>query len=117
LRAERYLDEARARNDVERLAREGRWPLLLTPLDTGGEKPFEEFVGTGESATDCGLINVSAVLHVPGVTTEQKLFDQIARWVDEPDLAIAKATFIGAISDALPNFRHSQSERNLDQRL
>jgi nucleoside-diphosphate-sugar epimerase len=117
LRAERYIDEAGARNDVERLAREGRWPLLLTPLDTGGEKPFEEFVGTGESATDCGLINVSAVRHIPGVTTEQKLFDQIARWVDEPDLAIAKATFIGAISDALPNFRHSQSERNLDQRL
>src|ERR1700676_585140 len=77
LRAERYLDEARARNDVERLAREGRWPFLPPPLDTGGEKPFEEFVGTGESATDCGLINVSAVRHIPGVTTEQELFDQI----------------------------------------
>jgi nucleoside-diphosphate-sugar epimerase len=117
LGAERYLDEARARNDVERLAREGRWPLLLTPLDTGGEKPFEEFVGTGETATDCGLFNVSALRHIPCVTTEQKLFEQIARWVDEPDLAIAEATLISAISDALPNFRHSQSERNLDQRL
>ena len=111
------VDEAQARNDVERLAREGRWPLLLTPLDTGGEKPFEEFVGTGETATDCGLPNVSALRHIPGVTAEQKLFDQIARWVDEPDLAIAKAEFISTISAALPNFRHSQSERNLDQRL
>ena len=52
LSAERYGDEAQARNDVERLAREGRWPLLLTPLDTGGEKPFEEFVGADESAID-----------------------------------------------------------------
>jgi nucleoside-diphosphate-sugar epimerase len=117
LRAERYLDEAQARNDVERLAREGRWPLLLTPLDTGGEKPFEEFVGTGETATDCGLLNVSALLHIPGVAAEQKLFDRIARWVEEPDLAIAKAEFINTISAALPNFHHSQSERNLDQRL
>jgi nucleoside-diphosphate-sugar epimerase len=117
LGAERYLDEARARNDVERLAREGRWPLLLTPLDTGGEKPFEEFVGTGETATDCGLFNVSALRHIPCVTAEQKLFDQIARWVDEPDLAIAKSKLASAISDALPNFHHSQSERNLDQRL
>lgn len=117
LRAERYRDEAQARNDVERLAREGRWPLLLTPLDTGGEKPFEEFVGTGETATDCGLLNVSALLHIPGVATAQKLFDRIARWVEEPDLAIAKAEFISMISAALPNFRHSQSERNLDQRL
>ena len=116
-RAERYDDEAHARNDVERLAREGRWPLLLTPLDTGGEKPFEEFVGIGETATDCGLLNVSALRHIPCVTAEQELFDQIARWVEEPDLAIAKAKFIGAIADALPNFRHSQSDRNLDQRL
>jgi len=117
LRAERYLDEARARDDVERLAREGRWPLLLTPLDTGGEKPFEEFVGTGETVTDCGLANVSALRHIPCVTAEQKLFDRIARWVEEPNLAIAKAEFVDAISDALPNFRHSQSDLNLDQRL
>jgi nucleoside-diphosphate-sugar epimerase len=117
LRAESYFDEARARNDVERLAREGRWPLLLTPLDTGGEKPFEEFVGTGETATDCGLFNVSALRHIPCVTAEQNLFDQIARWVDEPDLAVAKSKFVSAIADALPNFHHSQSDRNLDQRL
>jgi nucleoside-diphosphate-sugar epimerase len=116
-RAERYVDEAQARNDVERLAREGRWPLLLTPLDTSGEKPFEEFVGTGESATDCGLSNITAVRHVPCLTAGQKLFDQIARWVAEPDLAIAKSKFISAISDAVPNFRHSDSELNLDQRL
>jgi FlaA1/EpsC-like NDP-sugar epimerase len=117
LRAERYLDEARARNDVERLAREGRWPLLLTPLDTGGEKSYEEFVGTGETATDCGLFKVAALRHIPGVAAEQELFDQIARWVDEPGLAIAKSKFVDAISAALPNFRHSDSERNLDQRL
>jgi nucleoside-diphosphate-sugar epimerase len=116
-RAERYVDEAQARNDVERLAREGRWPLLLTPLDTGGEKPFEEFVGAGESAVDCGLLNVSALRHIPGVAAGQELFEQIARWVDEPDFAIAKAKFVSAISAALPNFRHSQSEQNLDQRL
>ena len=116
-RAERYGDEAQARNDVERLAREGRWPLLLTPLDTGGEKPFEEFVGAGESAIDCGLLNVSALRHIPGVAARQELFEQIARWVDEPDFAIAKANFVSVIAAALPNFRHSQSEQNLDQRL
>jgi nucleoside-diphosphate-sugar epimerase len=116
-RAERYVDEAQARDDVERLAREGRWPLLLTPLDTGGEKPFEEFVGAGENPTDCGLANLTAVRHVPCLNAEKKIFDQIAHWVTEPDLAIAKSKFISAISDALPNFRHAESERNLDQRL
>jgi nucleoside-diphosphate-sugar epimerase len=117
LSAERYDDEAQARNDVERLAREGRWPLLLTPLDTGGEKSFEEFVGAGESAIDCGLLSVLALRHIPGVAAAQELFEQIARWVDEPDFAVAKAKFVSVISAALPNFRHSQSEQNLDQRL
>ena len=40
LRAAPYDDEAAARHDVERLARQGAWPLLLTPLDTSGEKPY-----------------------------------------------------------------------------
>ena len=117
LSPERYCDEGRARNDVERLAREGRWPLLLTPLDTGGEKAFEEFVGLGESLTDCGLLNVSALRHVPCAAAERRLFDDITRWVNEPSLTIAKNAFVNAISDVLPNFSHSESERNLDQRL
>ncbi len=114
---ERYDDEARARNDVERLAREGRWPLLLTPLDTGGEKPFEEFVDAGESVTDCGLGSISALRHVPSNAAAQKLFDDIACWVNEPDRAIAKDALARAIANVLPNFRHAESERNLDQRL
>jgi FlaA1/EpsC-like NDP-sugar epimerase len=114
---ERYTDEARARNDVERLAREGRWPLLLTPLDTSGEKPFEEFVGAGESTTDCGLGSIAALRHVPGSAATQRLFDEIASWVDEPSRAIAKNAVVSAIAGVLPNFRHAESERNLDQRL
>jgi nucleoside-diphosphate-sugar epimerase len=114
---ERYDDEAQARNDVERLAREGRWPLVLTPLDTGGEKPFEEFVGTGESVIDCGLAGVAALRHVAGAAAAQKLFDDIASWVNEPDRVIAKDALVRVIAAALPNFHHAESSRNLDQRL
>lgn len=37
-----------ALHDTGRLRSVGRWPVLLTPLDTGGEKPYEEFVGDAE---------------------------------------------------------------------
>jgi nucleoside-diphosphate-sugar epimerase len=114
---ERYADETRARNDVERLAREGRWPLLLTPLDTSGEKPFEEFVGTGESVIDCGMLNVCALRHVPCAAAVQGLFDRITRWVEDPHSSVAKNEFVSAISGVLQGFRHAESERNLDQRL
>lgn len=42
-------DEAEARARVEELAARGQWPVLLTPLDTAGEKPYEEFVGAAET--------------------------------------------------------------------
>src|SRR5262249_22513129 len=117
LTPERYADERRACNDVERLAREGRWPLLLTPLDTSGEKPYEEFVGAGESATDCGLANLSALRHVPCAGATPRLLEDITAWVTEPDLAVAKDTFVNAISDVMTTFRHRETEQNLDQRL
>lgn len=117
LMPERYDDEARARADVDRLAREGRWPLLLTPLDTGGEKPFEEFVGAGESVTGCGLANVAALRRAPSTAATQRLFDDIASWVNEPDRAVAKDALVSAIAGVLSNFRHAQSDRDLDQRL
>lgn len=41
-------DEAEAVGRVEALAASGKWPVLLTPLDTAGEKHYEEFVGEGE---------------------------------------------------------------------
>lgn len=41
-------DEQEALNRVDELRSHGQWPLLLTPLDTGGEKPYEEFVGERE---------------------------------------------------------------------
>ena len=43
-----YVDEEAARFGVEQERASGRWPLLLSPLDTSGEKPYEEFVGEGE---------------------------------------------------------------------
>ena len=42
-------DEAEAIGRVDELAARGQWPVLLTPLDTAGEKPYEEFVGAEES--------------------------------------------------------------------
>ena len=53
------------------------WPMLLTPLDTSGEKPYEEFVGQGEHAVPCGLETLLAMGHVPSRAQETGLFEQI----------------------------------------
>jgi hypothetical protein len=47
-----------------RSSRRGRYPLLLTSLDTSGEKPYEEFVGEGEHAIDLGWTALTGVSYV-----------------------------------------------------
>ena len=45
-----YIDAERAKADLDDLKRTGQWPLVITPGNTAGEKPYEEFVGLGETA-------------------------------------------------------------------
>lgn len=113
----KYSNEGRAKEDLERLSREGRWPLLLTPLDTSGEKPYEEFVGAGEGAVDCGLAKISALPHVSSLGVCRDSLDKIARWVNDSHVPLDKPGFVAAISAAIPGFVHAGSERSLDRRL
>jgi len=112
-----YTDEVRARRDVERLAARSQWPLVVTPLDTSGERSYERFVGQGETTSDCGLSAVLAVPHVPSGAVERGLFDQLDRWVNDPHISVGKVGIVDSIKTVLSNFCHADSDRNLDQRL
>lgn len=59
-----FYDEAEARKSVSALRKQNGWPLLLTPLDTAGEKPYEEFVAEGETAIDAGFPNLSLIKYM-----------------------------------------------------
>lgn len=61
-------DEVAALNRVDELAARGKWPVLLTPLDTAGEKPYEEFVAENEQALETRF---SSLLRVPYLAPEQ----------------------------------------------
>lgn len=56
-----FSDETNAVQAARSLGDSGSWPLLLTPLDTAGEKAYEEFVANGESAVDGGFSGLSIV--------------------------------------------------------
>ncbi|MGI4768864.1 MAG: polysaccharide biosynthesis protein [Janthinobacterium lividum] len=112
-----FDDESEARAAMAHAVARARWPLLLTPLDTSGEKPYEEFVGEGEALTDVGLATLMAVPHRPTRAMAEGLFDVITRLVDDPGAEIEKAGIVAAIQSALSNFNHRESGKNLDQRL
>ncbi len=114
---ETFTDEKAARASAAR-RQEGRYPLLLTPLDTSGEKAYEEFVGEGESIAEVGLKQLAAVPYVPaGEGLFQQLADEMERLIEEPQREITTQRLVDSIRKVLPEFHHHASTKNLDQRL
>src|ERR1700730_2368949 len=112
-----YEDEEGARRDLERVARSGRWPLLLTPLNTSGENAHEEFVGEGETAVDIGMKAIRAFCHVPSRAIDSKLFDRMVLLIDDPHRPVNINHIVEEVSQALASFCHLDTGKNLDQRF
>ncbi len=119
-----YDDELAAKAELDDTRGAKRWPLIMTPADTGGEKPYEEFVANGEMVVEIGLGSMQAVPHRPSPTGN--LADVIGRLervvagdgagVDAAE--IDKDRLKGVIGEIEPDFlaTHRDSDRNLDQR-
>jgi FlaA1/EpsC-like NDP-sugar epimerase len=117
LRARIYDEEQAAKDSLERDLSEGFYPLLLTALDTSGEKPFEEFVGQGERLVDIGLAHLAAV---PYTAVE---VDRLHRFIAHMEAAVAgrsappKEEIVAWIGDVMPEFKHFDTGKHLDQRM
>lgn len=112
-----YEDEAQAREAVASASARKRWPVLLTPLDTSGEKPYEEFLGRGEQEVDIGLASLSALPHLPTAAVDSRLFETLQELVNDPDPRTGKEEIVRIFASVLANFQHVETGRNLDQRL
>lgn len=112
-----YYDEESARDNAETDIGTGRYPLLLTPLDTSGEKPYEEFLGAGESAVELGLHNVLAVNYLPSSdhTTQDAI--NLCRSIVQGQAAPDRSELVAAIERCIPQFVHKDTGRNLDGRM
>ena len=113
-----YEDEAAARTNTESDMAEGYYPLLLTPLDTSGEKPYEEFVGANETSVEIGMSSLLSVAYHPfqkGTINDFIAF--IERIISRPENPITTKEIVDAISVVIPEFFHKESKKNLDERM
>lgn len=118
-------DEAEARASVGKLSTEGRWPLLLTPLDTAGEKPYEEFIAEGETALDVGFDELMAIAYKPAekglvsalIDDVEKIFRETATAARPPSLD--KDHLKNLVARIEPSFlkTHKSSDKSLDLRV
>jgi len=109
-------DEFAAKRAVEPCEREARWPVVMTPLDTSGEKAYEEFVGENEVAEDIGFAALKGVRHRPATGLDPVL-DELAALVDTATSAVDKQTLVDLVAKAVPTMRHVETGRHLDQRV
>jgi FlaA1/EpsC-like NDP-sugar epimerase len=116
--AQPYEDEALAKENVEADARTGRYPLLLTSLDTSGEKPYEEFVGDEEKAINVGMTALMGIMHEP--TPDEPVMSFI-KYIEglilHPEVRVIKQDIVDSIKQLIPNFDHVETGKNLDQRM
>ena len=112
-----YDDEAAARHAVAAEMDKGRYPLLLTPLDTGGEKPYEEFVGLGEEAFEIGLKTLRAVPYLPPPPDSLGRLLEVVSAAVRGERGFVKSELVEAIKGVIPHLAHADSGRNLDQRM
>jgi FlaA1/EpsC-like NDP-sugar epimerase len=114
-----YRDEREAIARVDTDVARGRYPLLLTPLDTSGEKAYEEFVGEGEAAVDVGLQALEAVryLPLPASVDLSGFVAGVAELIRCPELPTSKSEIVERMRAVLPELQHVETHRRLDDRV
>ena len=122
LEADFVDDPAEALGGVEQRRRDGRWPVLLTPLDTGGEKPYEEFVGDAETVQPGALHALNELDYLPpeDPTSFAALIDTTRSILQSRDASIDSLDDLRElISRVEPSFSatHRASDKSLDQRM
>lgn len=113
-----YEDETTARKSVKADLKKKYYPLLLTPLDTSGEKPYEEFVGNGEETINVGLKSLLGIRH------QSRPIDPVISFIKQmeevmlhPEIEIEKRDIVELVKALIPNFEHIETGKNLDERM
>lgn len=116
LSAVNFSDELEAIANAEVLAGNNSQAVLLTPRDTSGEKPFEEFVGIGESLVS--NLNSLASVESPAPLPQKVsvALNELQSIRDSKSVADFQM-FSDLVNELVPGFEHVRSGKSLDNRL
>ena len=113
-----YESESAAKTGLQSDVAQGFYPLLLTPLDTSGEKPIEEFLSSGEEVVEIGMAGLVAVKYRPSAP---ETLSEFLKWIEdavEGEIpAPTKKGIIRSMKAIVPELRHTQRGRSLDERM
>lgn len=109
--------EAEARDLAPQLISEKRWPCYFFTSDTTGEKEFEEFY-TGQEKIDLETYSTVGIVKYNESVNNDKLVDfehSINSMLRRGEWS--KQEIVELFNDVLPNFKHVETGKNLDQKM
>ena len=110
-------NEEEARNNVEALIAEKKWPCLFTNSDTTGEKDFEEFF------TDSEVLDMERFENLGVIKNEAKFdlskLENFTKQIREMKLNQfwTKEMIVALFHNMIPNFGHKETGRYLDSKM
>lgn len=117
LRPAFYDEEPAALRAVERELAAGRYPVLLTPPDTSGEKLYEEFVGEDEAAVELGFEAIQAIRSGTPPAQLDDVLDYLSVLLEDARSPTSKADISAKLAEAVSGLHHIDGGKSLDERL
>lgn len=113
-----FDDPEAARNAAAAAVDGGPYPVLVTELDTSGEKPYEEFVSAGEMASEIDMTGLCGVRYTGLRANDlEDVLTFVRRAVGDASVAVTKAEIVAGLAKAIPVLRHIETGRSLDDRM
>jgi FlaA1/EpsC-like NDP-sugar epimerase len=109
--------EEEARNSVDDLITQKKWPCLFTASDTTGEKDFEEFY-TDKETLDMKRFNNLGIIKNEANFDASKL-ENFTKKIGEmkSNLRWNKDSIVALFHDMIPNFGHKETGKYLDSKM
>lgn len=92
------------------------YPVVYTPSDTSGEKPFEEFFTPFEDVDMSRFNSLGVIINkmIPDIGRVNQLIKDLN---DLFSIGATKESVISLLRDYLPNFNHIETGRTLDNKM
>lgn len=111
-------DEKEARRRVKELISSKKWPVLLTPPDTTGEKELEVLTEEGEVVESRNFKDLS-ILKMTSLQKFRYSFEEFKNRIEalRRQAKWEKEEIIKILKEFLPTFRHRETGKYLDDRM
>ncbi len=110
--------DAEARDRIDELIPQKKWPCFFSLSNTTGEKKLEEFKGEHDCNVEYSeLKNIEVVKRLRSEREKTSFEELMSVLTDGSSIDLTKSDLVHKISQAVPDLRHTELNKNLDSKM